>query len=129
MNTLLIARIIITALAVLMALFTLPAYLDPVTNPGLATLTGEALSLGNTAGAFLGRQLTVIIIALIGAFVGHRYLVAMGGFGLAFMNGHDTFFMGLFGGSTFAAGAGAVIAILGILVIVLALRTPEKTSD
>ena len=76
------ARIIIGLLAIVMAIFTIPAYLDPTTNPGLASLTGPAADLGSTAGAFLGRQLTLIIIALIGAASGHRLLVAIGGFGM-----------------------------------------------
>ncbi|NRB00694.1 MAG: hypothetical protein HRU32_12890 [Rhodobacteraceae bacterium] len=112
------------ALAMLGA--TLPAYGNPTSNPGLINLSGPALSLGETAGAFLGRQLTVILIALIGAVTGLRHLVMIGGFGMAFMNGHDAIFMGLLGGPDFATAAiaGFVFALLGVLAILLVWRAP-----
>ena len=50
----LISRILIGLLALVMLAFTLPAYPNPTSNPGLADITGPALSLGTTAGAFLG---------------------------------------------------------------------------
>ena len=105
-----------------MGAFTLPAYMNPVSNPGLAELTGSALSLGGTAGAFLGRQLTLILIALIGAIVGERHLVMIGGFAMMFMNGHDAIFMGLMGGPAEAAVAGLVFAVLGAVAILLVWR-------
>lgn len=118
----LLPRIMIGALALVMAAFTLPAYPDPTSNPGLAELTGPALSLGGTAGAFLGRQLTLILIALIGAIVGQRHLVMIGGFAMMFMNGHDAIFMGLMGGPTVAAIAGLVFAVIAAVAIVLVWR-------
>ena len=118
----LLPRILIGVLALVMAIFTIPAYGDPVSNPGLASLTGDAVSLGGTAGAFLGRQLTLIIIALIGAFAGQRHLVLIGGFAMMFMNGHDAIFMGLMGGPAFAAGAGLVFAIVAAIAIILVWR-------
>lgn len=121
----LLPRIMIGVLALVMAAFTLPAYPNPVSNPGLAELTGPALSLGGTAGAFLGRQLTLILIALIGAVVGQRHLVMIGGFAMAFMNGHDAIFMGLMGGPAEAAIAGLVFAIIATIAIVLVWRKPE----
>lgn len=133
MNTnskqLLAARIILALLAITMAAFTLPAYLDPTSNPGLNALSGESISLGSTAGAFLGRQLTLIIIALIGAISGQRLLVAIGGFGIGFMNGHDAIFMGLVGGESmaFAAGAGAVFALLATLTAIIAIRSSGQS--
>ena len=120
-----IARGILAFLAIAMAAFTFPAYAYPTSNPGLVNLTGEALSLGSTAGAFLGRQLGIILIGLIGAITGHRLLVAIGGFGLCFINGHDAFFMGTMGGDPSTAGAGAAFAVLGAVVVILALRTKE----
>lgn len=118
------SRILLALLAIVMMAFTLPAYLDPTSNPGLSTLSGDSLSLGSTAGAFLGRQLTLIIIAIIGAISGHRLLVAIGGFGIAFMNAHDALFMGLMGGNDmiFVAGAGAMFALLAVATSIIALR-------
>lgn len=121
-----ISRILIGLMALAMLAATIPAYGNPTSNPGLINLTGPALSLGETAGAFLGRQLTVIVICLIGAVTGLRHLVMIGGFGMAFMNGHDAIFMGLVGGEDVrvAAIAGLVFALLGVLAIVLVWRKP-----
>lgn len=123
--TMKIARGVLALLGLVMLAFTLPAYGHPTSNPGLVNVTGDALSLGSTAGAFLGRQLTIILIALIGAVSGHRLLVAIGGFGMAFLNGHDAFFMGTMGGDPATAGAGAVFAVLGAIVTIVALRSRE----
>ena len=120
----LLARILIGLLAVVMTAFTLPADSNPISNPGLAELTGPALSLGGTAGAFLGRQMTLILIALIGAVVGQRHLVMIGGFAMMFMNGHDAIFMGLMGGPAEAAIAGLVFAIIAAIAILLVWRKP-----
>ena len=119
-----IPRILIGLMGLIMLAATLPAYFNPTSNPGLINLVDPALSLGETAGAFLGRQMTVILIALIGAVTGLRHLVMIGGFGMAFMNGHDALFMGLMGGSDFrvAAIAGLVFAILGVLAVFLTWR-------
>lgn len=120
----LLPRILIGVLALVMAAFTLPAYFNPLSNPGLAELTGPALSLGSTAGAFLGRQLTLILITLIGAVVGQRNLVMIGGFAMMVMNGHDAIFMGLMGGPTEAAIAGLAFAVIAAVAIVLVWRKP-----
>lgn len=122
----LLPRILIGLMGLVMLAATIPAYANPTSNPGLINLVDPALSLGETAGAFLGRQLTVILVALIGAVTGLRHLVMIGGFGMAFMNGHDAIFMGLMGGADFrvAAIAGLVFAILGALSIVLVWRKP-----
>ena len=120
----LLPRILIGALALVMAAFTLPAYFNPTSNPGLSELAGPALSLGSTAGAFLGRQMTLIIISLIGAFVGQRHLVMIGGFSMMFMNGHDAIFMGLMGGPADAAIAGLVFAVIAAIAIFLVWRKP-----
>lgn len=120
----LLPRILIGALAVVMAIFTIPAYPNPASNPGLGELTGPALSLGSAAGAFLGRQLTLILIALIGAVVGQRHLIMIGGFAMAFMNGHDAIFMGLLGGPAQAAIAGLVFAVIASIAIYLVWRKP-----
>ena len=122
----LIPRILIGLMGLVMLAATLPAYGNPTMNPGLINLVDPALSLGETAGAFLGRQLTVILIALIGAVTGLRHLVMIGGFGMMFMNGHDAILMGTLGGADMrvAAIAGLVFAVLGAISIVLAWRTP-----
>jgi hypothetical protein len=121
----LLPRVLIGVMALIMAAATIPSYINPTMNPGLTTLTGDALSLGQTAGAFLGRQLTLIIIALIGAFVGQRHLVMIGGFAMMFMNGHDAIFMGLMGGPQVAAIAGLVFAVIAAIAIFLVWRKPE----
>ena len=120
----LVPRILIGLMALVMAAATIPAYGNPTSNPGLINLVDPALSLGETAGAFLGRQMTVILIALIGAVTGLRHLVMIGGFGMMFMNGHDAILMGLLGGPDFsvAAIAGLVFATLGALSIFLVWR-------
>ena len=120
----LIPRVLIGLMGLVMAAATLPAYGNPTSNPGLINLVDPALSLGETAGAFLGRQMTVILIALIGAFTGVRQLVMIGAFGMMFMNGHDAVFMGLIGGPDFAVAAiaGLVFAALGALSIFLVWR-------
>lgn len=126
----LIPRILIGLMALVMLAATLPAYANPNSNPGLINLAGEALSLGETAGAFLGRQLTVILIALIGALTGLRHIVMIGGFGMAFMNGHDAVFMGLMGGPDFATAAiaGLVFPLLGALAVFLTWRAPVESA-
>lgn len=125
-KTYLISRILIGLMGLVMLGATLPAYGNPTSNPGLINLVDPALSLGETAGAFLGRQLTVILIALIGAMTGLRHLVMAGGFGMAFMNGHDAIFMGLMGGADMrmAAIAGLVFALLGAVSVFLVWRQP-----
>ena len=123
----LLPRILIGLMALVMAAATIPAYGNPTSNPGLTELTEPAVSLGLTAGAFLGRQLTLILIALIGAVVGHRHLVMIGGFAMMFMNGHDAIFMGLMGGPQTAAIAGLVFAIIAAIAIFLVWRKPVAT--
>ena len=119
-------RVLIGLMGLVMLAATLPAYFNPTMNPGLINLVDPALSLGETAGAFLGRQLTVILIALVGAYTGLRHLVIIGGFGMAFMNGHDAIFMGLAGGPDFqvAAIAGLAFAVLGAVSVYLVWRKP-----
>ncbi|XPF95983.1 hypothetical protein ACM9HF_08220 [Colwellia sp. RE-S-Sl-9] len=119
-----VPRILIALMALAMAAATIPAYTNPTFNPGLADLVGNALSLGETAGAFLGRQLTLIIIALIGAVIGKRDLVMIGGFGMMFMNGHDAIFMGLMDGPMAAAIGGLIFSIIAAVAIFLVWRTP-----
>lgn len=121
-----ISRLLIGLMALVMLAATVPAYGNPTSNPGLINLVDPALSLGETAGAFLGRQMTVILITLIGAVSGLRHLVMIGGFGMAFMNGHDAFLMSTLGGADMrvAAIAGFVFAVLGAISIVLVWRKP-----
>jgi len=124
----LIPRLIIGLMALVMAGATLPAYGDPTSNPGLTMLQAPATSLGPTAGAFLGRQLTLILIALIGVVSGQRNLVMIGGFAMMFMNGHDALFMGLMVGPTEAALAGLVFALLAAGAIFLVWRAPAHAA-
>ncbi|SHH14487.1 hypothetical protein SAMN05444003_2170 [Cognatiyoonia sediminum] len=50
-------RALLGVLALILLVFTVPAYIDTANNPGLANLNGEVASLGSVAGAFLARQL------------------------------------------------------------------------
>ena len=125
----LVPRILIALMALAMAAATIPAYWNPTLNPGLANLVDPALSLGETAGAFLGRQLTLIIIALIGAISGQRYLVLIGAFGMFFMNGHDALLMGLLGGPAAAAIGGLVFAVIAAIAMFLVWRTTPVVEN
>ena len=73
--------------------------------------------------------MTLIIIALIGVVSGHRLLMAIGAFGMAFMNGHDAVFMGLMGGSAASAGAGLVFALIAVFVAIVSLRQPGENQS
>lgn len=112
-------------LGVVLLTFTLPAYLDPANNPGLAKMTGEAATLGSTAGAFLARQLTLALIALYGALQGTRQPVLIGAFGVAFFNIHDAAFLWILGSGGPGAVGGLVLGAIAFVVIVLVLRRPE----
>ena len=109
-------------IAVVMLLFTLPAYLNTSANPGLANLTGEAASLGSVAGAFLARQLGLALIALYGALNGTTRPVMIGAFAIAFLNLHDAVFLSAFGNVGPGAIAGLVLGGLAVVVMVLAWR-------
>lgn len=107
-------RIALGLLAAIIILFTLPAYMDPLKNPGLAALTGETATLGSVAGAFLGRQMAIALIALYGAVRGTTEPLLIGAFGIAFFNLHDAVFI--------AASRGILPgAIMGFVFFVLAL--------
>ena len=118
----LIARIILGVLALLNLGTTLPAYLDTSANPGLAVLTGEAATLGSVAGLFLGRQLTIALIAAYGAIRGTREPMLFGAFGLVFFNLDDAFFLTMAGTSVVGAVAGLVLAIAAGVVMLLTWR-------
>ena len=121
------SRLILGLAALLMAAWTVPAYVNPSINPALEFLPAEFLSLGSTAGLFLGRQLTLILIALYAAAVGGRLPLLFGGFAIAFLNGHDAVLAVLFDGESAAAIAGAVLALAGIAVLFLANRLQDKS--
>ena len=115
-----VVRGLLGLLAVVMLLFTLPAYLNTSANPGLANLTGDTASLGSVAGAFLARQLGLALIALYGAWNGTTQPVLIGAFAIAFLNLHDAVFLSAFG--TFGPGAIAGL-ILGSLAVVVIVQT------
>ncbi len=91
-------RLALGVLALIILLFTLPAYMNPMSNPGLASLTGEAATLGSVAGAFLGRQLTIALIAAYGAVRGTTQPLLIGAFAIAGFNLHDAVFITAFAG-------------------------------
>ena len=117
-----VVRGLLGLLAVVMLLFTLPAYLNTSANPGLANLTGETASLGSVAGAFLARQLGLALIALYGAVKGTTQPVLIGAFGMAFLNLHDAVFLSAFGNIGPGAIAGLILGGLALVVMALALR-------
>ncbi|MEO1638053.1 MAG: hypothetical protein AAFU41_02240 [Pseudomonadota bacterium] len=117
-----VVRGLLGLLAVVMLLFTLPAYLNTSANPGLANLTGEAASLGSVAGAFLARQLGLALIALYGALNGTTQPVMIGAFAMAFLNLHDAVFLSAFGNVGPGAIAGLVLGGLAVVVMVLTWR-------
>ncbi len=117
-----VVRGLLGLLAVVMLLFTLPAYLNTSANPGLANLTGEAASLGSVAGAFLARQLSLALIALYGALNGTTQPVMIGAFAMAFLNLHDAVFLSAFGNVGPGAIAGLVLGGLAVVVMVLTWR-------
>lgn len=106
-------RIGLGVLAALILLTTLPAYMNPTSNPGLASLAGESATLGSVAGLFLGRQLTIALIAVYGAIKGTTQPLLIGAFGIAFFNFHDAIFVSAFAGVKPGAIIGLVIALLG----------------
>ena len=117
-----VVRGLLGLLAVVMLFFTLPAYLNTSANPGLANLTGETTSLGSVAGAFLGRQLCLALIALYGALKGTTQPVLIGAFAMAFLNLHDAVFLSAFGNVGPGAIAGLILGGFALVVFVLAWR-------
>lgn len=117
-----IVRGLLGLLAVVMLLFTIPAYLNTSANPGLANLTGEAASLGSVAGAFLARQLGLTLIAMYGALNGTSQPVLIGAFAMAFLNLHDAIFLSAFGSGGPGAIAGVILGGLAVVVLVLTWR-------
>ena len=109
-------------LALVMLLFTVPAYLDTSSNPGLANLTGDTASLGSVAGAFLARQLGLALIALYGAVNGTNKAVMFCAFVLEFLNLHDAIFLSAFGNIGPGAIAGLILGGLALVVMALTWR-------
>lgn len=117
-----VVRGLLGLLAVVMLVFTLPAYLNTAANPGLAKLTGETATLGSVAGAFLARQLALALIALYGALSGMTQPVLIGAFGIAFLNLHDALFLSAFGNGGPGAFAGLILGGLAVVVMALTWR-------
>lgn len=115
----LVVRGLLALLALVMLAFTVPAHLKPASNPALATLSGDAASLGSVAGAFPARQLGPSLIALYGAVNGTTQPVMIGAFGMAFLNLHDAIFLSAFGSVGPGVIAGLILGGLAVLVMVL----------
>ena len=120
-------RLLLGALALVIFFFTLPAYPNPTSNPGLASLTGEAATLGSLAGAFLGRQLTLALIAAYGAFKGTTQPMIIGAFGIGFFNIHDAFFLSVFGAGGAGAIAGVVLGVFGLGLMWMVMRSAKQS--
>lgn len=118
----LLTRGLLALLALIMLVFTLPAYGDTANNPALANLSGDTASLGSVAGAFLARQLALALVALFGAIKGTRESMLIGAFGIAFLNLHDAVFLTSFGNFGPGAIAGLVLGGLSLTVILLTWR-------
>lgn len=118
----LVVRGLLAILALVMLAFTLSAYLNTANNPALANLSGDTASLGSVAGAFLGRQLSLSLIALYGAIRGTTQPLLIGAFAIAFLNLHDAVFLSAFGTMGPGAIAGLILGSLALLVIVLTSR-------
>lgn len=115
-------RAVLGILALILLIFTAPAYIDTANNPGLANLSGEVASLGSVAGAFLARQLGLVLIAIYGAVNGTRQAVMLGAFGIGFFNLHDAVFLTLFGEGGIGAITGLIIGGIAMAVAVIAAR-------
>jgi len=115
-------RALLSVLALILLVFTVPAYIDTANNPGLANLSGEVASLGSIAGAFLARQLALVLIAIYGALNGTKQPVMIGAFGIGFFNLHDAVFLSLLGEGGAGAITGLVIGGLAMCVAAAAAR-------
>ena len=115
-------RALLGVLALILLVFTVPAYIDTANNPGLANLSGEVASLGSVAGAFLARQLALVLIAVYGALNGTKQPVMIGAFGIGFFNLHDAVFLSLLGEGGAGAITGLVIGGLAFAVVFMAAR-------
>lgn len=115
-------RILLALLGVVIAVFTVPAYGDPSSNPALATLSPEAASLGSVGGAFLGRQLCLALIALYGAAKGTTQPMLIGAFAIGFFNLHDAVLLSVFGPGGVGAISGLVLGLIAVGVIVMVMR-------
>lgn len=121
-------RIGLGVMAAIILLLTLPAYMNPSNNPGLASLTGDAASLGSVAGLFLGRQLTIALIAAYGAFKGTTQPLLIGAFGLAAFNLHDAIFVTAYAGVKPGAIIGLVFALLALGIMWVVYRRSTQLS-
>jgi len=115
-------RALLGVLAFILLVFTVPAYINTANNPGLANLSGEVSSLGSVAGAFLARQLALVLIAIYGALNGTKQPVMIGAFGIGFFNLHDAVFLSLLGEGDAGAITGLVIGGLAFVVLITAAR-------
>lgn len=117
-----LARGLLGLLAVVMLVFTLPAYGNTSNNPALANLSDDTASLGSVAGAFLARQFGLALIALYGAIRGTREPMLIGAFAIAFLNLHDALFLTSYGNIGPGAIAGAVLGAVACGVMLLVWR-------
>ena len=116
-------RILLGLLTLAILAFTVPAYFNPASNPGLAALSEEYLSLGSIAGVFLGRQLAIALIAAYGVIKGNVTPMMIGAFGIAFFNLHDAALLTVFGSGGTGAIAGAVFGVAALVAMWFARRT------
>lgn len=111
-------RILLALLALVIFAFSLPAYPNPSANPALARLSPENASLGSVAGAFLGRQVGLALIAIYGAIRGTTQPMLIGAFAMGFFNLHDAVLLSTFGSGGPGAIAGLILGAGAIIVMV-----------
>ena len=116
------SRVLLGVLTLVILAFTIPAYVDTANNPALAYLSGANAGLGGVAGAFLGRQITLALIAAYGVIKPNKQTLMIGGFAIAAFNLHDAFMLFAFGSGGAGAIAGVVLGVLGLAVMYLASK-------
>lgn len=102
------SRVALGFVAGLILVLTVPGYFDIRLSPALAMLDGDPASLGSVAGGFLGRQVSLAVLALVTVWWGIRPAVFIGALGLALFNIHDAVFLTVFDGRV----VGATVAIM-----------------
>ena len=107
-----------------------PERLGAVNPSAIRAVIGTvAASLGSVAGAFLGRQVGLALIALYGAIRGTAQPMLIGAFAIAFFNLHDAVLLSVFGSGGPGAIAGLVLGVLALVVMLGVYRNQAKAAQ